>query len=583
MKKKLSMMLTVALAILLVVSAMAVSAGSWTNRKVGASYAMSTALITAKDGKAVSAPGAAVYVKTPVGKQAFKVGFKLHWPEANLSEGMEGYLDNFLSIWVGDRENIERNFAGGPVHTESYEDIGQHFRVEKKHLQSVTKDPNTINQGIVDFGVRDDQGVTLCNMNDTRIVQMYLELKAGEDDNWLLTLSAANSDGDTMGSITFDSPKEGYFEGAEQYLCFGVYGKPLFQLFDVQIIESDIEASRGLQNEFVHNKMVDEENGGALLTPLLENTVIASMDPKGNMISWGTAAAATDALGKQAFDVTFDLVWKSNTNNRDQGGDYSALGIAMTEDPAFSDEIPEGTAITLNDWFELTDRHLELKAFSSGNNATNGFQDFGNAGVLGDAVIHHVEMKLADKMLTLSMCDKTWTLNYAEVSDAPKYLTFALQGPAGIPMTILNFTVKSSDMPDTSAEVVYHEAAAATYTVTFDANGGKASFETAVTGKDGKLSALPDAEKENMTFDGWYTAADGGEKITTDTVFKESVTVYAHWTARSADPGESSKEDGSKEDSKPENPATGAASAVVPFAMLAVCAAAAAAALKKRA
>ena len=72
--------------------------------------------------------------------------------------------------------------------------------------------------------------------------------------------------------------------------------------------------------------------------------------------------------------------------------------------------------------------------------------------------------------------------------------------------------------------------------VTFDANGGK------VNGKDtdtitipaadkGKLASLPVPTREGYTFDGWYTAASGGTKITEATVFSEATTVYALWGA----------------------------------------------------
>ena len=72
--------------------------------------------------------------------------------------------------------------------------------------------------------------------------------------------------------------------------------------------------------------------------------------------------------------------------------------------------------------------------------------------------------------------------------------------------------------------------------VTFDANGGK------VNGKDtdtitipatdkGKLASLPVPTREGYTFDGWYTAASGGMKITEATVFSEATTVYALWGA----------------------------------------------------
>jgi len=68
-------------------------------------------------------------------------------------------------------------------------------------------------------------------------------------------------------------------------------------------------------------------------------------------------------------------------------------------------------------------------------------------------------------------------------------------------------------------------------TITFDANGGTCTTTTMKTGADKKLATLPDATKDGYTFDGWYTAAEGGDKITTSTQFDANTTVYAHWTA----------------------------------------------------
>lgn len=69
------------------------------------------------------------------------------------------------------------------------------------------------------------------------------------------------------------------------------------------------------------------------------------------------------------------------------------------------------------------------------------------------------------------------------------------------------------------------------YTVTFDPNEGTLTgSKTMVTGVNGKLSQLPTPTRQGYTFDGWYTAAADGTKITTDTVFTKDTTVYAHWT-----------------------------------------------------
>ena len=75
-----------------------------------------------------------------------------------------------------------------------------------------------------------------------------------------------------------------------------------------------------------------------------------------------------------------------------------------------------------------------------------------------------------------------------------------------------------------------------THTVTFDPSGGTVTPATAATGKDGKLTALPTPVREGHTFDGWYTAADGGEKVTVETVFTADATVYAHWTGNVTPP-----------------------------------------------
>ncbi len=68
------------------------------------------------------------------------------------------------------------------------------------------------------------------------------------------------------------------------------------------------------------------------------------------------------------------------------------------------------------------------------------------------------------------------------------------------------------------------------YTITFNGNGGTPSV-TSMTTIDQKIPELPTATHSgSYSFDGWYTAASGGTKITTATVFYENTTVYAHWT-----------------------------------------------------
>lgn len=68
------------------------------------------------------------------------------------------------------------------------------------------------------------------------------------------------------------------------------------------------------------------------------------------------------------------------------------------------------------------------------------------------------------------------------------------------------------------------------YTVTFNANGGTVTPATMDTNEIGKLTSLPTPARTGYSFNGWYTAPSGGTRITTDSVFTENTTVYAHWT-----------------------------------------------------
>ena len=69
------------------------------------------------------------------------------------------------------------------------------------------------------------------------------------------------------------------------------------------------------------------------------------------------------------------------------------------------------------------------------------------------------------------------------------------------------------------------------YTVTFNPNGGSVSPVSAKTDVNGKVT-LPTATRTGYTFNGWYTAASGGAKLTSDAVYTADTTIYAQWTAQ---------------------------------------------------
>jgi len=76
---------------------------------------------------------------------------------------------------------------------------------------------------------------------------------------------------------------------------------------------------------------------------------------------------------------------------------------------------------------------------------------------------------------------------------------------------------------------VYARWALVTYTVTFDAAGGKGAAASGTTGEGGTLASLPAPTKTGYTLIGWYTAPTGGSQVTTNTAFGANATIYARW------------------------------------------------------
>ncbi len=114
----------------------------------------------------------------------------------------------------------------------------------------------------------------------------------------------------------------------------------------------------------------------------------------------------------------------------------------------------------------------------------------------------------------------------------------ALNAAPALPNTTYFWRTAETDTFTTSADKVYLYSDTHTYVeiteptcVTFDPNGGVVNPTGAITDIFGRLTNLPTPTRSgSYRFDGWYTAAKDGTKITTDTVFSENTTVYAQWT-----------------------------------------------------
>ncbi len=72
-----------------------------------------------------------------------------------------------------------------------------------------------------------------------------------------------------------------------------------------------------------------------------------------------------------------------------------------------------------------------------------------------------------------------------------------------------------------------------TYTVSFDLNGGTGSVSSRSVEYDGVYGTIQSPSKTGYTFNGWYTAKDGGTQISAESRVNitSNQTLYAHWTA----------------------------------------------------
>lgn len=71
----------------------------------------------------------------------------------------------------------------------------------------------------------------------------------------------------------------------------------------------------------------------------------------------------------------------------------------------------------------------------------------------------------------------------------------------------------------------------------YNSNGGSTTPSAVARNWGDTYSTLPTVSRTGYTLDGWYTAASGGTKVSTQTTFtpniysNDGVTIYAHWTA----------------------------------------------------
>ena len=151
----------------------------------------------------------------------------------------------------------------------------------------------------------------------------------------------------------------------------------------------------------------------------------------------------------------------------------------------------------------------------------------------------------------------TWNVTFIGTGNGTMHVLKAnivegnIQNPIVSPEISISKGTKGHISNDNNENVVVLDPIG-TKTITFDANGGKLTGDSKMlTGNDGKLSSLPanPTHDGEYAFNGWYTEAVGGTRITTDHVFRADATIYAQWTyIGSSGEGNNSSEDSSNSD-----------------------------------
>ena len=84
-----------------------------------------------------------------------------------------------------------------------------------------------------------------------------------------------------------------------------------------------------------------------------------------------------------------------------------------------------------------------------------------------------------------------------------------------------------------SNQTLYAQWKANNYTLTFNANGGSVSKSSATVACGNAYGTLPTPTRDYYTFNGWYTATNGGTKVTSSTTMGAgNVDLYAQWSLK---------------------------------------------------
>lgn len=289
----------------------------------------------------------------------------------------------------------------------------------------------------------------------------------------------------------------------------------LISLLPVSTICALADSSNGAGNRVIEGGQRD------FLWPVASSSSISScfLDLMGHSSSHSAIdiCAAHYATVRASYPGTVVAVVNSCTDDAPIGnGKSSGSGFGNYVVLQHSYTRLNGSKITLYSRYS----HLASASVSSGSYVSAG-QKIGEIGSTGSSYGYHLDFQI---------CYGGWS-PYQTYSIDP-YVNDLLELPSGLNANGADSWCTCCYNYVTYVKQLYSKPLLCI--VTFNPNGGNCSISSKSVTYGGSISSLPTATRTGYTFDGWYTAASGGTKITTSTTFSSNTTVYAHWTVNKA-------------------------------------------------